>query len=81
MSASEAFTTSFTGALSASLIFISTPSRDFAVSIDPSTVSIVARTRTISGACAAAKEAANSNAKALAPAIRRADIVIVTPPN
>jgi hypothetical protein len=36
-SASEALITSFTGALSASLIFISVPSRAFAVSIDPST--------------------------------------------
>ena len=69
MSASDIGTTSFTGALSASLIFISAPSRDFAVSIGTLTFSRVARTRTICGAWAAAKEAAKSRATALAPSV------------
>src|SRR5580693_5752773 len=77
MSASEAFTTSFTGALSASLIFISAPSRDFAVSIGTLTSSRVARTRTICGAWAAAKQAAKSRATALAPSVLIIVIVIL----
>src|SRR5580704_1683972 len=80
MSASDAFTTSFTGSLSASLIFISAPSRDFAVSIGTLTSSRVARTRTICGAWAAAKEAAKSRATALAPNVLRVIIVIVILP-
>src|ERR1700733_16015601 len=77
MSASEAFTPSFTGALSASLIFISAPSRDFAVSIGTLTSSRVARTRTICGAWAAAKEAVKSRATALAPNVLIIVIVIL----
>src|SRR6202051_1502896 len=77
MSASEAFTTSFTGALSASLIFISAPSRAFAVSIGTLTVSSVARTLTVCGAWAAAKEAAKSRATALAPNVLIIVIVIL----
>src|SRR5580658_7705680 len=80
ISDSDAFTTSFTGALSASLIFISAPSRDFAVSIGTLTSSRVARTRTICGAWAAAKEAAKSRATALAPNVLRVIIVIVILP-
>src|SRR5580658_2276236 len=80
ISASEAFTTSFTGALSASLIFISAPSRAFAVSIGTLTFSRVARTRTICGAWAAAKEAVKSRATALAPSVLRVIIVIVILP-
>src|SRR6516164_2633081 len=49
MSESGAFTTSLTGALSASLIFISPPSRAFAVKVPPSTLVMVARTRTDAG--------------------------------
>src|SRR6516164_430066 len=52
MSESGAFTTSLTGALSASLIFISPPSRAFAVNIPLSTLAMVARTRTDAGVCA-----------------------------
>src|SRR5580692_12657417 len=77
ISESDAFTTSFTGALSASLIFISAPSRDFAVSIGTLTSSRVARTRTICGACAAAKEAVKSRATALAPNVLIIVIVIL----
>src|SRR5580700_8175500 len=77
ISESEAFTTSFTGALSASLIFISAPSRDFAVSIGTLTSSRVARTRTICGAWAAAKQAAKSRATALAPSVLIIVIVIL----
>src|ERR1700682_6417 len=80
MSVSEAFTTSFTGALSASLIFIAAPARDFAARIWPSMVSRVARTRTVCGAWAAAKEAAKSSATALAPNVLRVIVVIVILP-
>src|SRR5579862_1356349 len=73
---SGTLTTSFTGPFSASLIFISTPSRDFAVIIEPSTLSIVARTRTTCGACAAAMEAAKSAANAVAPKILRVIVVM-----
>src|SRR5580704_13303342 len=77
MSASDIGTTSFTGALSASLIFISAPSRAFAVSIGTLTFSRVARTRTICGAWAAAKEVAKSRATALAPNVLIIVIVIL----
>src|ERR1700676_4545045 len=77
ISGREAFTTSLTGALSASLIFISAPSRDFAVSIGTLTFSRVARTRTVCGAWAAAKEAAKSRATALAPNVLIIVIVIL----
>src|ERR1700692_2356191 len=77
MSASDACTTSFTGALSASLIFISAPSRAFAVSIGTLTFSRVARTRTVCGAWAAAKEVAKSRATALAPKVLIIVIVIL----
>src|SRR6202035_5702465 len=77
MSASDIRTTSFTGALWPSLIFISAPSRAFAVSIGTLTFSRVARTRTICGAWAAAKEVAKSRATALAPNVLIIVIVIL----
>src|SRR6516164_650 len=76
MSESGAFTTSLTGALSASLIFISPPSRAFAVKVPPPTLVMVARTRTDAGACAATIEAVKRKAMALAPAILRVIIAI-----
>src|SRR5580704_8750842 len=79
MLASDIGTTSFTGALSASLIFISAPSRAFAVSIGTLTFSRVARTRTVCGAWAAAKEAANSRAMALAPNPRVIMVIVILP--
>jgi len=80
MSESGAFTTSLTGALSASLIFISPPSRAFAVNVPPSTLAMVARTRTNVGACAATIEAVKRKAIALAPAILRVIIAITVLP-
>src|SRR5262249_14676039 len=66
MSESGAFTTSLTGALSASLTFISPPSRAFAVKVSPSTLAMVARTRTDAGVCAVTIEAVKRKAMALA---------------
>ena len=71
MSESDAFTTSLTGAFGASSIFIATPSRLFTDNVCPLTLSIVARTRTTCGACAAANDAANSAATAAGPSILR----------
>src|SRR6516162_1620666 len=80
MSESGAFTISLTGALSASLIFISPPSRAFAVNIPLSTLAMVARTRTDAGVCAVTIEAVKRKAMALAPAILRVIIAIIALP-
>ena len=80
MSESGAFTTSLTGALSASLIFISPPSRAFAVTVPPSTLAMVARTRTNAGACAETIETVKRKAIVLAPAILRVIIAIIVLP-
>src|SRR6516165_11208465 len=72
MSESGAFTTSLTGALSASLILISPPSRAFAVTVPPSMLAMVARTRTDASACAATIEVVKRKAMALALAILHA---------
>src|SRR5215831_3701625 len=80
MSESGAFTTSLTGALSASLIFISPPSRAFAINIPLSTLAMVARTRTDAGVCAAITEAVKRKAMALALAILRVIIAIIVLP-
>ena len=48
--------------------------------IEPLTLSTVARTRTICGACAAANETASRRATALAPANFRVNIVIIVLP-
>jgi hypothetical protein len=69
-----------TGALSASLIFISPPSRAFAVNIPLSTLAMVARTRTDAGVCAATIEAVKRKAMALALAILRVVIAIIVLP-
>ncbi len=79
-SAIDCLTTARTGALSASFTFNVVPSRAFTVSIWPSTLSIEPRTRTISGACATAKEAAKSKAKVPAPASRRVIAFIIILP-
>jgi hypothetical protein len=62
------------------LILISPPSRAFAVNVPLSTLTIVARTRTNAGACAATIEAVNRKAIALAPAILRVIIAIIALP-
>src|SRR6516164_7189323 len=80
ISESGALTTSLTGALSESLIFISPPSRAFAVNIPLSTLAMVARTRTDAGVCAATIEAVKSKAMALALAILRVVIAIIVLP-
>jgi hypothetical protein len=62
------------------LIFISPPSRAFAVNIPLSTLAMVARTRTDAGVCAVTIEAVKRKAMALAPAILRVIIAIIALP-
>ena len=57
MSASVALLTSTTIVLSARLIFSSSPLSDFAITVLPSTFSMVPRRRTVCGACAKADAA------------------------
>src|ERR1700733_7841580 len=85
---SDALAMLTTGALSASFTVTLDPSRDVTASVEPSTLSIVPRTRVGGGAgdaggvgaCAAAIVAAKSKAKAaLAPIILC--IVMIVPPN